>query len=293
MSKIRLLTDTTSDIPAEIAAELGIEVVGIPLAIEGKGYLEGRDFTNEEFYELLQHSTEIPATSRINAIDFLERYCQAAREGVTDLVHVTICGAGSGTHESAVSAIRMFQSQQPQLAGGMRVHLIDSRSYSFGYGHAVIEGALLANGGSTVEEVLDAVNSWLDSVEIFLACYSLDFAKKSGRINSTAAFVGELLGLRPVIHMVEGGNRVLEKVRGDKSVVPAVCRLTKGALAENGKYYIMKGMLDAPAEELAALLTKEIGYPPAGVYNLGASVSINAGPRVVATVVQGKRREKK
>ncbi|MCI8443233.1 MAG: DegV family protein [Provencibacterium sp.] len=292
MQKIRLLTDTTSDIPAEIAQELGIELQSIPLAINGKGYLEGKDFTNQEFYELLMQSKEIPATSRINAINFLDSYCRAAREGVQELVHVTICGSGSGTYESAQTAIQMFKSQQPELSGKMNIHLIDSRSYSFGYGHAVIEGALLANGGASIREVLDAVNLWLDSTEIFLACYSLDFAKKSGRINSTAAFVGELLGLRPVIHMVEGGNRVLEKVRGDKNVVPAVCRLTKAALTENGKYYVMKGMLDEPAEELSALLTKEIGYPPAGIYNLGASVSINAGPRVVATVVQGKRRVK-
>ncbi|MCI8624173.1 MAG: DegV family protein [Provencibacterium sp.] len=293
MQKIKLLTDTTSDIPAELAQELGIELKSIPLAVNGKSYLEGKDFTNQEFYELLMRSTEIPATSRINAIDFLESYCRAASEGVTDLIHVTICAAGSGTYESALTAQEMFRSKEPQLAAGMRIHLLDSRSYSFGYGHAVLEGARLARGGAQADEVISSITGWLDSTEIFLACYSLDFAKKSGRIHSTAAFVGELLGLRPIIHMVDGGNHILEKVRGDKNVVPAVCRLTKAALAEGGTYYIMKGMLDEPAGELQALLTEQIGYPPAGVYNLGASVSINSGPKVIATVIQGKRRPQK
>ena len=90
--------------------------------------------------------------------------------------------------------------------------------------------------------------------------------------------------------MVDGGNNVLEKVRGDKNVVPRVCALCQKAIAAGGEYIIVRGMLDEPAEELSALLEEKLGYPPKGVYTIGASVSINAGPRIIAVVVRGQKR---
>ncbi|TCL42618.1 DegV family protein [Harryflintia acetispora] len=290
MSKIKLITDTTSDIPSALAKELGIEIKNIPIAIDGTGYLEGVDFSNEEFYERLLAAKEIPATSRINCAEYLESFTRAAAEGYTDLICVTINGKGSGTLESAHLAREQFLRDEPVLAAGMKITIIDSKSYSLGYGYPVMEAAKMIAAGEAPGEIIAYIQDWADSAEIFLACYTLDFAKKSGRISSAAAFVGELLGLRPIIHMVDGGNNVLEKVRGDKNVVPRVCALCQKAIAAGGEYIIVRGMLDEPAEELSALLEEKLGYPPKGVYTIGASVSINAGPRIIAVVVRGQKR---
>lgn len=290
MSNIKLITDSACDIPNELAQELNIEVKCIPISIEGKGYYERLDFTNQEFYDILLNTPEIPTTARINAADYVKSYEQAAQSGVTELVVVTICAAGSGTNESAHLAKNTFAKKQPELSAGMNIHILDSASYSLGYGHAVIEAARMAKDVRPIEDILAYLRDWLCSVEIYLACFNLDFAKKSGRINSTSAFVGELLGLRPIIHMVNGSNDVREKVRGDKNIVPQVATLTCEAIAEKGEYMVLKGCLDEPADELAAVLTEKLGYPPVGIYNIGASIAINAGPKIVAAIFRGKKR---
>lgn len=287
--KIKWITDTACDIPPDMAEELGIEILPFPVLVDGKDYLDNA-FTPEEFYRVLLQAKEIPVTSRIRTEEFLSRYRAAAEEWMTDIVHITISSTGSGTYESALMAKQQFVEKYPSLAARTHVHIFDSKSYSFGYGHALAEGAMRAAGGDPIEEILDYIREWIDSTEIFLACYSLDFARRSGRINSTAAFVGEMLGLRPVIHMVDGGNNVIDKVRGDKNVVPRVCERAAKALVPGGENYVMQGMLDTPAEELAAALTKQIGYPPRGIYHLGPAVSTNAGPRSVAAVVRGVKR---
>lgn len=290
MNKIRWMTDTTSDITPAQAEELGIELMSIPIAVNGQGFYEGRDFTPQQFYQILLENKELPVTSRITAPTFLEAYRRIATEGCSDLIHVTINGSGSGTYEAAQMAAVTLQKEDPELARKMTIHLFDSRSYSYGYGYAVLEGARRSRRGEDLEDLLTFVNDWLRSQVIHLACFNLDFAKRSGRINSTAAFVGELLGLRPIIRMADGGNEVVQKVRGDKNIVPAVCDISCRTIVKGGEYYIMKGMLDDPAEELSEMMKKRLGYPPKGILNLGPSVSINAGPKAVATVVRGKRR---
>ena len=290
MSKIKLVTDSCCDIPVEISKNLDIEVLCIPIAVDGKSYLERQDFTNQEFYHLLLKSKEIPSTSRINTTEYLECYRRAARQGYEGLINVIISGTGSGTFESAQMAAELFKKEEPELASKMCIQLIDSRSYCMGYGYAVIQAAKMLRQGATFEDTVSYIQEWVDSVEIYLACYTLDFAKKSGRISSTAAFVGELLGLRPVIRMVDGQNQVIEKVRGDKNVVPAVCKQACRSLVKGGEYLVVKGMFDEPANELARLLTEKLGYPPKGIYSIGPSVATNSGPNIVAVILRGARR---
>lgn len=290
MSHIKIITDTACDIPQGIADQHGIEILCFPITIDGKGYFERKDFSTDEFYQILLESKEIPVTSRINADVFVESYKKAAQEGVKDVIVLTINSLGSGTNESAHLALTMLQQENPGILQRMNVHIIDSKSYSYAYGYAAVHAAEMAEKDADIDEILEFMEDWLAGIDIYLACYNLDFAKKSGRISSAAAFVGELLGLRPVIRMVDGGNKVLQKVRGDKNVVPAVCDLACKAIRPGGEYIIMKALLDEPAQELAAMMEKRLGYPPVAVYKIGAAIAINAGPRMVAAMVRGPRR---
>ena len=90
--------------------------------------------------------------------------------------------------------------------------------------------------------------------------------------------------------MVDGQNQVIEKVRGDKNVVPAVCKQACRSLVKGGEYLVVKGMFDEPANELARLLTEKLGYPPKGIYSIGPSVATNSGPNIVAVILRGARR---
>ena len=126
---------------------------------------------------------------------------------------------------------------------------------------------------------------------MLFSVYTLDFAKKSGRISCAAAFVGEVLGLRPVFTIIDGEIKIIEKVRGDKNIVPKMVKAVVQRIAEKGSdYQVLSAYSEEPANELAQSLTKELGYPPSGIYKIGASVTINSGPKVVGVALTGRKR---
>ncbi len=102
--KIKLMTDSVSDISKEQAEALGIKMLYIPITIEGKPLREEIDFTKEEFYKMIENAQEYPSTAQITPFEIQEAYEQAAAEGCTDLIYMTIGAGGSGTYANAERA---------------------------------------------------------------------------------------------------------------------------------------------------------------------------------------------
>lgn len=90
MQKIKLMTDSTSDIDPELEQSLDIQILCFPVTVDGVGYRERQDFTNTEFYQMLEHAVEFPTTAQLTAFEIQEAYEQALQEGYTNLIYVTI-----------------------------------------------------------------------------------------------------------------------------------------------------------------------------------------------------------
>ena len=97
MYKIKISTDSTSDIPASFRQELNISVLPLTILADGKEYRDGVDITPQEFYKILDEAEVLPVSSQVHASEYLELYRQVAEEGYTDLIHVSLNGKGSGT----------------------------------------------------------------------------------------------------------------------------------------------------------------------------------------------------
>lgn len=123
---------------------------------------------------------------------------------------------------------------------------------------------------------------------IFFATYSLKYAKKSGRIPSAAAFVGEVMGLRPVMRIHDHKIVTESKVRGDKAIVPKIVELCANEIIPQTPYCVVYGSDQSVGDELAKALTKKLGYPPAEYFQIGAAIAINAGPKVTGVIFKGK-----
>ena len=104
MSKIGFLTDSCSDIPQELADKYGIEVVGFPINLDGVEYMERKDFTNDQFYQMMRDAQGVPTTAAITQLQFCDIYARYADEGYTDLVYLSINAGGSSTYNNAVKA---------------------------------------------------------------------------------------------------------------------------------------------------------------------------------------------
>lgn len=101
---IAFLTDSACDIPEDLARRYSITVMSIPINVDGKEYLERVDFTNQEFYDILENCKSIPSTSHVPSVSFVEEYRKAMDNGITDLIHVTINSKGSNMYHAALMA---------------------------------------------------------------------------------------------------------------------------------------------------------------------------------------------
>ncbi|HIZ54635.1 MAG TPA: DegV family protein [Firmicutes bacterium] len=291
MAKIKLVTDSACDIPRDKEAALGIRILSFPITVNGKGYMEREDFQEEEFYDLLKNSEEIPTTAQITSFRFEEVFEEYYGEGYTDLIYVSINSKGSSTFNNSQIARDAFYEKHPDAKGKFNIYLIDSRTYTAAYGYPVMEAAVKASKGASAKELVAYIEDWLSSAKVYFAPYTLRFVKKSGRVSAAAAFVGELVGLRPLITFEDGDSVVLEKVRGDNKIVPALVNRAAKKMIPQTPYLILAAALPDRCAELVKEAEKKFGYKPVGVFQIGAAIAINAGPELVGIVVKEKREE--
>lgn len=290
MAKIKIMTDSPCDIPKQLEQELDIEIISIPITIDDKSYLERVDFTAEEFYKILNASERLPVTAHITNLQYSEYIKRAYESGYEHLIIVCINSKGSNTYNSALMGRDMFFEENPEAKDKFRVHVIDSLTYTMGYGYPVIEAAKKIKKGAPIDEILAYLNDWFACSEIYFAPYSLDFVKKSGRVSVAAAFVGEIIGLRPIISFINGDVSITQKVRGEKSIIPAIADIAVKRIIPHTPYCVVYGEVEEYGKQLADELTKRLGYPPEHLYNAGAIIALNAGTKIAGVIIKGGRK---
>ena len=287
MSKVAVLTDSACDISPELQQKYGIDILPFYIAVDGKSYTEREDFTNEEYYDMLTKCEGIPVTSQITPMRFLEQFARYDEEGYTDVLYVAINSTGSNTYQNAVLAPRQYQEEHPD--SHLKFHIVDSHTYSMTYGWPVCQAARKLKNGADVRDVVEYLEERFACAEVALSVYTLRFIKKSGRISAAAAFAGELLGLRPIISIIDGETATPAKVRGDLSVIPGIVKYVKTRI-QPGTPYLVGSTDEENGKMLAKLCKKELGYGPEMLFSIGAAVATNTGPNAVAVVFDGPKR---
>ena len=284
MARIKFLTDSAADIPTGLREEYSIQVLPFPIAIGERELRDGFDFTPQEFYDMLLAAPKIPTHSQLTSFVFEEIFEQALEEGCTDLIYTAINSKGSSTCQNAFQARDDFYRRHPEAKDKLDVQVIDAKTYTMGYGWAVVQGARMAAQGASAKEVAAYIQDWLNHVRVIFAPLDLRFAKKSGRISAAAAFVGEALGLKPIMTFQDGESKILSKVRGEKSVIPALIKLCRENRAADSPYLLIKGNNLPQAEKLGEACRQELGQDPALEFSIGGVIAINAGPNLVGLI---------
>jgi len=284
MARIKFLTDSASDIPPALREELSIQVLPFPIAMGDRELRDGFDFTPEEFYEMLLAAPKIPTHSQLTSFVFEECYETALEEGYSDLIYTAINSKGSSTCQNALQAREDFYRRRPEAKEKLRIRVIDSRNYTMSYGWAVVQGAKMAAQGAQAVEVADYIQDWVDHVRVLFAPLDLRFAKKSGRVSAAAAFVGEALGLKPIMTFQDGESKILAKVRGEKSVIPAMLKMCGENREPGSPYLIIEGNNAAQSQKLAEACRQELGQEPEMEYGIGGVIAINAGPNLIGLI---------
>lgn len=292
MGKIQIMTDSASDISYADEKKYNISVIPFPITLGDKTYTSRVDFDNQQFFDLMAQYDEIPKTAQITPFQFQEIYLQQARSGVTDLVLVLINSKGSSTYDNSVQAIDLFYGEYPEYRDVLHIHSFDGMGYNALYGSPVVHAAKMCAEGASLEEILNYLTDILPRRQIYFGIYDLKYAAKSGRIPTAAAFLGTALNMKPVMNIFDRSITTAAKCRGERKLVEKVAEMSIAAMEPGSPYEIVYGSDPTCLEELRRLMVQQLGYEPAAVYQIGAAVAANSGPRVVGAAFTRKKESK-
>lgn len=288
MSKIKIISDSTADIPKSLQEELDITVFPLPIIDGDKEYLDGVSISNEEFYKILEERDKLPSSSRVAPGSFTDAYEKAWKDGYSDLIYVCINSKGSSTYQGAVLELEDFYDENPDAKDALKVHIIDSKTYSMAYGYGAVIGARLAKEGKDADEIVAAINDWIDHSKILFIPFDLKCVKKSGRVSAAAAFVGDALGLKPVITFEDGESKVISKIRGEKKVVGEVLKMVAEDREPGSPYMIVNGSNMEMYNKFRDKVYETMDTPPTIEYPVGCIIAINAGANVIGIIYRKK-----
>lgn len=210
MGQLRIVTDSTADIPSAVRKCYGIEMVPLKVHFQEETYQDAVTINNEQFYAKLVQAKQLPTTSQPSPLEFLDVYQRLYEEGSQEVISIHISSALSGTYQSALLAKNMFTEQ-------MDIMIIDSKSGSLGFGSMVIEAARMAAAGCSKEEIVALIQWYSLHRKLYFLVDTLEFLHKGGRIGKAAALFGTLLTIKPILSINEAGEvYAVDKVRGRK-----------------------------------------------------------------------------
>ncbi len=193
---IKIVTDSTCDLPEPIIQELGITVVPLYINIGDQGYLDGVELSREEFYTRLPDYPSHPTTGTPGIEAFRQAYQAVSSDGADQILSIHISESLSATVEVAQTASRDF-TQTP-------VTVRDSRQLSLGTGFQVEAAARMAKAGKSIDEILAALDSIMRRTFVAAGLDTLEYLRRSGRMNAFMTGLGSLLKLKPILTMKDG-----------------------------------------------------------------------------------------
>lgn len=246
MSKVALVTDSTTYLPDDYLEKYHISVIPVVMIWSGKELRDGVDIQPEEFYIRLESAEEMPTTSQPTPSAVKEVFEDLLDKGY-DILGIFISQKLSGTYDSAIQALRMLP--------GKSIQVIDSRTGSMGAGWPILAAARAAMEGASLEECKAIADKALEEVGILLSLETLEFLHRGGRIGRAQRFLGSALNLKPILEVIDGEFIPLERVRTRRKSFERLVELLEERLA--GRSPVHLAVLHANARETAEELLEK------------------------------------
>ena len=211
---VSIVTDSTSDIPPDIARELNITVIPVHVIFGEESFDDGVTITREEFYRRLKTTKVMPTTSTPSAGEFAETYQRVGGEIVS--IHV------AANWSSLLNVAQVGAS----LAPAAQIAFFDSGKLAMGLGWQVILAARAAQQGKSVADILQALQDAKHRVRLFAALDTLEFLRRSGRVNALVARFGQLLSIKPIIDVGDGEAVMIDRVRTRQAAIVRIKEMT-------------------------------------------------------------------
>jgi DegV family protein with EDD domain len=205
---IKILTDSTADLPPELVEAHHISVIPLNVTIDDRTYMDnGVDIGRREFFDKLKAARKMPTTSQPSVGDFRRMFENLTADG-GEVLCITISSAMSGTYQSACGALEDMPDAPVQI--------VDSRHVSIGLGPLVLHAARMVAAGQTMEDIIASVTDMIDACNLVFLVDTLEYLHKGGRIGTASTLMGTLLSVKPLLTVKDGIIQPLHKARSKK-----------------------------------------------------------------------------
>jgi DegV family protein with EDD domain len=277
MAAVRVVCDSSCDLPASMLAEWRIEIVPLTIRFGDEEFVDRQDLTPQEFWARCKTSPVLPETSAPSPGAFEKTFRDLKADGADGVVVVTLSSKLSATEQAARLGAKALEGELP-------VNVVDSLSATLGQGMIGLAAARAGAEGKSLDEVTRIAEELVPRTRLYGALDTLENLKKGGRIGNAQALLGSMLSLKPIVELQEGtveaGAKVRTRTRALRYLVDQV-RNNPGL--EN--LAVLHG--DAPdLDEFLAMLDPLYPRDQIVIGDLGAVIGAHAGPRTIGVVFQ-------
>ncbi|SHE75529.1 DegV family protein [Clostridium fallax] len=286
MKEYIILTDSSCDLPINLIKSLNVKYLGLVCNYKGNEIIEdgGQSLDYKTFYDSMRNG-ETPSTSQINVFRFTEEFEKHIKEG-KGILYISFSSGLSGTYNSALLAREEILEKYPDAD----ISIVDSRAASLGVGLLVYYSCCYKSQGKSKEEVVKWIEETKDKVCHFFTVNDLHHLKRGGRISTTAAIVGSILNIKPVLYVDDEGKLVIfNKVKGNKKAIKSLFEQFETHIInwEDQTIFISHGDNLADAEFLAKMIKEKYNVQNIIINNLGLAIGSHAGPGMLGLFFLG------
>jgi len=276
---VKIVTDSTSDLPPQLAQQLGITVVPVYVRFGEKVYRDGVDISHDELYQKLMESPIHPTTSQPPPSDFADVYSKLSQEA-DEIVSIQVTSKLSGTYNSALQGRELAET-------GCRIEVVDSLSTSMGLGLIVMAAARLAEAGESLQGVMEEVRQAIPSIRVLGVFDTLKYLAKGGRLGKAKALLGTLLNVKPLITMRDGELFPAGQVRTRSKGIDRLFDFVKNALNIQ-ELAIVHSTTPDEASSLRERIGSIFDKKRIHIARLGPALGVHGGPGTLILALREK-----
>lgn len=288
LNKIKIITDSCSDLTKEMREKYDIDYVKMNTVISGKeqpASLDWEYYSPKEFYDIMRNGERI-TTTQVPEKEFEEKFTYWLEAGY-DIIYIGCSLALSGSVNMGEITAKRLREKYPDS----QIYCINSLNACSGEGLLSIRAAKHRDSGLSTDELAEKIISERNNINQFCTVHSLDTLRRAGRVKASAAFFGNLLGVKPIIISdTEGNNTPIKKVKGRVNSLSEIVELTAAAIADSDDKLIIIAHADSSddAQTLKEMINERI--PDAETYTcyIGPIIGASIGPDAVALLSFGK-----
>lgn len=282
MADIKIIVDSGSDIPQEIADKYDIGIISFLSLFGEEQYVQRVDITNEEFFDKLESFDGFPTTSQTpygDMYDFFSRQCSENKS----VIYFALSSAASGQYQTANLVKNEILEENPEAD----FHIVDTQTFSLYIARTAVHAAQMAQDGKNAQEIITECENYIKTWRAYLLVDTLKYLEKGGRLSKAAAFVGTMLDIKPILTIEHGLVESMDKLRGKKKLLDKLIEKIQDDPdfdADNPKFLVVQSDAEK-GEETLEKLRDEFGEDCIEMYGeFGPLIGTHVGRGAIAII---------